>query len=90
MDCKELDTTEKLTLSLLQRIEESPGEGARILECVAISYSKGSSQPRDCPRSLTSPDWQAGSFTTSATWEAATHSSIVPWRVLWTEEPGGL
>ena len=22
--------------------------------------------------------------------EVATHSSILPWRILWTEEPGGL
>ena len=81
-DCKELDTTEKLTLSLLLRIEECPGEGSRILECVAVSYSKGSSRPRDWTHSLLHLlHWQAGSFTASATWEAATHSSTLPWRV---------
>ena len=23
-------------------------------------------------------------------WEMATHSSILAWKILWTEEPGGL
>ena len=82
-DRKELDTTEKLTLSLLLRIEECPGEGSRILDCIAISYSKGSSRPRDWTHGLLHLlHWQAGSLTASATWEAATHSSILPWRVL--------
>ena len=33
----------------------------RILECVAISSSRGSSQAGIKPVSLMSPDWQAGS-----------------------------
>ena len=53
--------------------------------------------------SLRSPALSGGFFTTSAIWEAhsipvsgnpmeastATHSSILPWRIPWTEEPGG-
>ena len=43
---------------------------ARILEWVAISYSKGSSNPGMEPTSLTSPALAGGFFTTGATWEA--------------------
>ena len=43
---------------------------ARILEWVAISSSKGSSNPGMEPTSLTSPALAGGFFTTGATWEA--------------------
>ena len=43
---------------------------ARILECVAISFSRGSSQPGDRTHSLSHLlHWQAGSVI-SAIWEA--------------------
>ena len=45
---------------------------ARILEWVAISSSKGSSQPQDQTHVLTSRALVGGFFTTSATWEAHT------------------
>ena len=45
---------------------------ARILEWVAISFSKGSSQTRDRTRLLTSSMLTGRFFTTSATWEAQT------------------
>ena len=40
---------------------------AKILEWVAISFSRGSFQPRIEPESLASPAWAAGFFTTRAT-----------------------
>ena len=43
---------------------------ARTLEWVAMPSSRGSSQPRDQPMSLTSPALAGGFFTTSAIWEA--------------------
>ena len=43
---------------------------ARIPEWVAISSSRGSSQPRDQTASLMSPVFSGGFFTSSATWEA--------------------
>ena len=43
---------------------------ARILEWVTISYSKGSSQPRDRSTSLLSPTLARGIVTTTSTWEA--------------------
>ena len=43
---------------------------ARILEWVAISFSRGSSPPRDWPVSLLSPALVGGFFTTSTTWES--------------------
>ena len=43
---------------------------ARILEWVAMPSSRGSSQPRDEPKSLKAPALGGGFFTTSATWEA--------------------
>ena len=43
-----------------------------ILEWVAISYSRGSSQPRDWTR-LMSPAFTGRFITTSATWEAHIH-----------------
>ena len=43
---------------------------ARILEWVAIPFSRGSSWPRDQTQSLTSPALAGGFFATSATWEA--------------------
>ena len=43
---------------------------ARILEWGAISFSRGSSQPRDGTASLTSPALAGGFFTTNAIWEA--------------------
>ena len=41
----------------------------RILEWIAISYSKRSSQPRIKPASLESPALAGGFYTHSATWE---------------------
>ena len=43
---------------------------ARILEWVAISYSRGSSQPGVKPASPTSPALAGGFFYHCATWEA--------------------
>ena len=43
---------------------------ARKLEWIAMPSSRGSSQPRMEPESLTSPALTGGFFTTSATWEA--------------------
>ena len=43
---------------------------ARILEWVAVPFSRGSSQPKDRAESLTSPTLAGGLFTTGATWEA--------------------
>ena len=41
-----------------------------MVEWVAISSSRGSSDPGIKPESLTSPALAGGIFTTSATWEA--------------------
>ena len=43
---------------------------ARIMEWVAISYSRGSSRPRDQPISPAPPAWAGGFFTTGGTREA--------------------
>ena len=43
---------------------------ARILECIAISYTRESFNPGIEPTSLASPPLAGGFFTTSATWEA--------------------
>jgi len=43
---------------------------ARILEWVAIPFSRGSSQPRDQTASLMFPALAGSFFTTSTTWEA--------------------
>ena len=43
---------------------------ARILECIAISYTRESFNPGLEPTSLASPPLAGGFFTTSATWEA--------------------
>ena len=43
---------------------------AKILEWVAMPFSKGSSRPGVEPASLRSPAFAGGFFTTSATWEA--------------------
>ena len=96
---------------------------ARVLERVAISSSRGSSQPRDWTHiSCISLHWQEDSLplNTSVIWASllaqvvknlpavqetwvwslsqkdplqkgmATYSSILAWRIPWTEEPGGL
>ena len=49
---------------------------ARILEWVAISFSRGFSQPRDGTVSLKSPALASRFFTTSATWEAPEYSQF--------------
>ena len=68
---------------------------ARILEWVAIPFSRGSSQPRDKIQvSLIA----GGFFTVWATRikedplkeEMTSHSSILVWKILLTEKPGGL
>ena len=43
---------------------------ARILEWVAMPFSRGSSQPKDQTASLVSPAQAGGLFTTSTTWKA--------------------
>ena len=42
---------------------------ARILEWVAMPFSRGSPNPRTEPMSLMSPAWASRFFTTSDTWE---------------------
>ena len=75
---------------------------ARIFEWVTFPFSRGASQPKDWTQVV----HIAGGFLTRwATREAwvhslgwvnpldkgmATHSGILPWRIPWTEEPGGL
>ena len=43
---------------------------ARILKCVAMPSSRGSSRPRDQPTSLKSPALADGFFASNTTWEA--------------------
>ena len=50
---------------------------ARILEWVAISSSKGSSQPQDQTHVLTSPALAGKFFTTSTSWEAQTEDPSI-------------
>ena len=65
---------------------------ARILDWVAILFPRGSSRPRDRTRA---PALQE-TWVLSLGWEdlleegVATQSSILAWRIPWTEEPGGL
>ena len=47
---------------------------SRIMEWVAMPFSRGYAQPRDRAASLTSPALAGEFFTTNATWEA--HSSL--------------
>ena len=92
---------------------------ARILEWVAISFSRGPFQPRDRTQVSRIADRRFIALQTDAlpselaqrlkhlpamreTWvrslgwkdplekEMETHSSILAWRIPWTEEPGGL
>ena len=67
----------KLLLTLCWPMDYSPPGSsvhgifhARILEWVAISFSRGPSWPKDQTRVLESPALAGGFFTTSATWEA--------------------
>jgi len=46
---------------------------ARILEWVAISFSRGSSQPRDGTPVSLAPALAGGIFTTSTTWKTQTY-----------------
>ena len=66
----------------------------RVLECIAISFSRGSSQPRDRTPVSCIPGRH---FNLWATREVqylekamAIHSSTLAWRIPWTEEPGRL
>ena len=55
------------------RLPDSPVHGvllARILGWVAMPSSRGSSWPRDQPKSPATPALAGGFFITSATWEA--------------------
>ena len=58
----------------------------RILEWVAIHFSRGHSSPRGEPAFLLFPTLPGGFFTTSATWEAPFSTTVVEWqqvRVKW-------
>ena len=59
---------------------------ARILEWVAISFSNAYMHAKLLQLCLTFCDL----LDYSPGKEMATHSSILAWRILWTEEPGGL
>ena len=63
---------------------------ARILEWVAISSFRGSSNPGVEPRSLMSPAPAGRFFTTSATWEAHSFMPVVFRLQHCLESPGGL
>ena len=63
---------------------------ARILEWVAISSFRGSSNPGVEPRSLMSPAPAVRFFTTSATWEAHSFMPVVFRLQHCLESPGGL
>ena len=57
---------------------------ARLLEQVASSSSRGSSQPRDGPHISVSPALGGGFFITSATWEyVLLFPSICQWTWFW-------
>ena len=68
-------------------------EALRVLEWIAYSFSSGSSQSRDWTQNLLA---MQETWVQSLDWEdplekeMATHSSILAWRIPWTEEPGGL
>ena len=74
---------------------------ARILEWVAISFSRGSSWPRDQTQVSriagirTTREAMQETWVQSWGWEnpldnrMATHSGILAYRIPWTEEPGG-
>ena len=55
---------------------------ARILEWVAIPFSRGSAMQETQVQSLGQEDAREK--------EMATHSSTLAWRIPWTEEPGRL
>ena len=58
---------------------------ARILERVAISYSRGLPDPRMEPTSLMTAALAGGFFTTNIPWRRERlHSSILAWRIPWT------
>ena len=59
---------------------------SRILEWVAISFSRGSSQFRERTQTQVLSLGREDPLEK----EVATHSSILAWRIPWTEEPGGL
>ena len=77
---------------------------ARILQWVTISFSRGSSWPRDRTRVSHIGGRRFNLWATyrgkesKKEWiyvcilekEMAAHSSIIAWRIPWTEEPGGL
>ena len=67
------------------------GLQARILEWLAISFSRGSIFPTQA-LNLCLLLWQVDSLPWDAILEKemATHSSILAWRIPWTEELGGL
>ena len=52
---------------------------ARILEWVAMPFSRGSSRPRDETVSLKSPAWGGRLFTSSAPWEAPKNTGASNW-----------
>jgi len=62
---------------------------ARILEWVAIPFSRGSSRPRDLP-AMQKTQVQFLGLEDPLENEMATHSSILDWRIPWTEKPGRL
>ena len=74
----------------------------RILEWVAISFSKGSSQPRDqtwvslIAQLVKNPPAMQETLVRFLDWKdpleegMATHLSVLAWRIPWTEEPGRL
>ena len=82
----------QLSLTLCDPMDYSPPGSsvhgilqARILEWVAISFSRGFSTTRDEPASLTFPALAGEFFTTSSTWEATStifnqylHGSFFP------------
>ena len=92
----------KLYLTLLTPLDCSPPGSsvhmisqARILEWVAFPFFRGSSSPRDqtsvpCNTGDSGDTGSNPGSGRSPEEGNATHSSILAWEIMWTEEPGGL
>ena len=62
-----------------------------LLECFDVSFPSGSVVKNASALQETQEMWvQSLAQEDSLEESMATHSSILTWRILWTEEPGGL
>ena len=89
-DSTQNQSIKRILSDLITQVEVSVWRA--IIICVQLLPSLPSSKdlPTQSPKSSSGLRFQLSHLSSQMEWEMVTHSSILAWRILWTDEPGWL